>query len=242
MIFIENDCKDAAFHFSAEEYFTRYLRSVSPVLMLWQTEKTVMIGNNQTVTAEVDLDFAHACGIKVVRRSSGGGAIYTDSGTLLYTVIEPLITEAKAHMEEVAATIVNTLNKMGVPAVREGRNDLLVEGRKISGLAQYALGSHVCTHGSLLYDADLETLTTVLIANPDKLHPKGISSIRSRVTNIKPYLGDKCSVFEFISRLKNELLQLSDPVPYELSAGELTSIDRIYHKKYANQAWNLGHQ
>ena len=239
VIYFDSDNKDAAFYFSAEELFTRYIKSETPVLMLWQTENTVMLGNNQVVSSEIDIDFALEAGIKIVRRSSGGGAIFTDMGTVLYTVIEPLRDEATVHREEVAATVIKALRKMGVPAVREGRNDILVDGKKISGLAQYTLGGHVCTHGSLLFDADLEILTKVLIPNEAKLHPKGITSIRSRVTNIKPHLDDACTVGEFMDLLKNELLFGKDFLFYELSAGDIARIDSIYHEKYANQTWNL---
>jgi len=208
--------------------------------MLWQTEKTVMLGNNQVVDSEVDIDFALDNGIAIVRRSSGGGSIFTDNGTILYTVIEPLVKEALDHREEVAAAVIESLQKMDVPAKREGRNDILIDGRKISGLAQYTGGTHVCTHGSLLYDADLKILSRVLIPNENKLRPKGITSIRSRVTNIKPYLDQECTVLEFISRLKNDLLHGNDVTVYELSVEDRARVNQIYHEKYTNQKWNLG--
>jgi len=239
MFLIENDSIEAAFHFSVEEFFTRFIKCNEPVLMLWQTDKTVMLGNNQVVSSEVDKSYAREADIRIVRRSSGGGAIYTDLGTLLYTVIQPIIKEAKTHREEVAAAVIEALSKMGIPAVREGRNDILVEGRKISGFAQYTLDTHICTHGSLLYDTDLDTLTNVLIANYDKLHPKGITSIRSRVTNIKPYMDADCTVNEFMERLKKELIDGKDFHTYEFSTEELDKINSIYQEKYSNDAWNL---
>ena len=240
MVFIENDSNDAAFHFSVEDFFTRFYRSDSTFLMLWQTEKTVMLGNNQFADSEVDIDFALENEIAIRRRSSGGGAIFTDPGTLLYTVIEPLVKEASVHREEVAAAVIESLCKMGVPAVREGRNDILIDGRKISGFAQYASGTHVCTHGSLLYDTDLEVLTKVLIPNDSKLRPKGITSIRSRVTNIKPHLDHKYSILEFIYMLRNELLHGNEVTTYKLSVDDLKHVDQIYHEKYSNRKWNLG--
>ena len=129
---------------------------------------------------------------------------------------------------------------MGVPATREGRNDILADGRKISGFAQYVLNGFICTHGSLLFDADLETLTKVLIPNENKLHPKGIASIRSRVTNIKPYLKNEMNTGGFIEALKTHLLSGVEPDVYLLSAEELKDIDDICKKKYANREWNFG--
>jgi lipoate-protein ligase A len=239
LIFIKTDSKEAAFHFSVEELFTRYIRTDKLVLMLWQTNKTVMLGNNQVVEAEVDLEFALTSAIQIVRRSSGGGAIYTDPGTVLYTVIEPLTSDTGAHREKVAASVISALGKMGVSAVREGRNDILIDGRKISGFAQYTAANHVCTHGSLLYDTDLDTLTDVLIANPAKLQPKGIASIRSRVTNIKPYINEKYAVDEFIGVLKSELLNNQSYIVHEFNSMENDIITRIYNEKYANPEWNL---
>ena len=238
MIFIENNKTDAMLHFSLEELFARYIKSNEPVFMLWQTEKTVMLGNNQFVKAEVDVAFSKEKNISIVRRSSGGGAIYTDPGTFLYSVIEPFINDPKVHRERVADNIVKALNSLGVSAVREGRNDILVNGKKISGFAQYTAGTHICTHGSLLYDADLETLAKVLIANESKLHPKGITSIRSRVTNIKPYLGD-LTVKEFAVLLKKELCADVDITGYDFSDDDLKKISLIYDEKYSNKKWTF---
>jgi lipoate-protein ligase A len=207
--------------------------------MLWQTNKTVMLGNNQTAQAEVDLEFALTSAIQIVRRSSGGGAIYTDPGTVLYTVIEPLSSDTGAHREKLAASVIHALGKMGVTAVREGRNDILVAGRKISGFAQYTAANHVCTHGSLLYDTDLDTLTDVLIANTAKLQPKGIASIRSRVTNTKQYIKDNYTVNEFITKLKNEMLLNQNYTVHEFNSMENEIITRICNEKYANDEWNL---
>ena len=239
MILVETNSKDAAFHFSVEELFTRYIRKNESVLMLWQTDKTVMLGNNQVAEAEVDLEFALTSAIQVVRRSSGGGAIYTDSGTVLYSVIEPLTSDTATHREKVASSVINALGKMGVIAVREGRNDILIDGRKISGFAQYTSANHVCTHGSLLYDTDLDTLTDVLIANVAKLKPKGIASIRSRVTNIKPCIKEEYTVKEFIEALKNDLLKNQSYKVHEFNSMENDIINRIYNEKYANPEWNF---
>jgi len=238
VIFVENNSKNAAFHFSAEEYFTRYVKSEKPVIMLWQTEKTVMLGSNQLVSLEVNKEYADKNEIIIVRRSSGGGAIYTDAGTVLYTVIEPVTKDIKNHREDVAENIVTILNKIGAAAERKGRNDILIDSKKISGFAQYTSGNHVCTHGSLLFDADLDILNDVLIANPDKLQPKGISSIRSRVTNIKPYLSNDLSVGEFINIIKESLLSNSDYENYHFTNNDLLKIKQIENEKYANETWN----
>jgi len=239
VIFVENDSKNAAFHFSVEEFFTRHQKFNEPVLMLWQAEKTVMIGNNQVVAAEVNLKYADESGICIVRRSSGGGAIYTDSGTVLVTIIEPLVEEMTVHRENFAAALIKALVKMGVSVYREGINDILMNGKKISGLAQYATGDFICTHGSILYDTDLDVLTEVLIPNESKLKPKGISSIRSRVGNIKPFVLNNLPVNGFIETLKNNLLYEKEYKTYNLNNNELNKINLINNEKYANNEWNF---
>lgn len=243
MFYIESNNIDAAFNFSVEELFTKELKFDAPVLMLWQADKCVMFGNNQSIEYEADTGFARKEGIQLVRRSSGGGAIYTDLGTILFTVILPYdkITPVQQIANEtVAGMIIGALATMGLTAVQEGRNDILLDGKKISGLAQYLTGDHLCTHGSLLYDTDLDILSKVLIANEEKLLPKGIRSIRSRVTNIKPYMDDKCSVDEFRERLKQALLSGKDHSVYILNNKELDFVSGIRRDKYTNPAWTFG--
>ena len=239
MILVESNSKEAAFYFAVEEMFTRYLRKNEQVLMLWRTDKTVMIGSNQVVEAEVNAEFASNSEIQIVRRSSGGGAIYTDPGTVLYTDIRPLTAETGVIREEVATSVISALNKMGVPSKREGKNDITVDGKKISGFAQYTSGKHVCTHCSLLYDTDLETLTNVLIANEKKLRPKGIASIRSRVTNIRPFVKEDFPVEDFITKIKNYLLNGVEYTSYNFTPEELEKINTIRKEKYTNPNWNL---
>jgi len=209
MFFVENKSYDAKIHFETEEHYTRTVKNNVPVLMLWQTDKTVMLGNNQDVEAEVNIEFAQKENIEIIRRPSGGGAIYTDKGTVLYSIIEPITKEAKIHREQTAEMIIQALAMLGVTAVQEGRNDILIEGKKISGLAQHTSPTHICTHGSLLYDTDLEILSKVLLPNESKLKPKGITSIRSRVTNIKPYIDNDYSINRFIEFLKQNLQAIS---------------------------------
>jgi len=239
VIFVENNCNNAAFHFSAEEFFIHRAKYNEPVLLLWQAEKTVMLGNNQSVNAEVNLTCAEEFNISIVRRSSGGGAIYTDSGTVLYSLIEPVSNEITVHREGVAVMLIDALGKMKVPAYRDGKNDILAEGRKFSGLAQYSSGSHVCTHGSILYDTDLDILTKVLIPDETKLQPKGIRSIRSRVGNIKSYIAGDLTVYEFIQSLKNILLPKENYTTYSLDNNDLIEINRISDEKYSSKNWNF---
>jgi len=243
MVYIEAKSTDAAFHFSIEEYITRRYPWGERVMMIWQADKCVMIGNNQIAEAEVDMGYARENGIQVVRRSSGGGAIYTDLGTLLFTMIQPHTTgryPLDLAKEEVAAPVVDALIKMGVPAALEGRNDMLVDGKKVSGLAQYVRHGRVCTHGSLLYNADLEMLARVLSVDDEKISSKALKSVRSRVANLKGYMSRDFSALEFREQLKHHLFSCRDVRELELEWHDLGEVDQIYLEKYGNPSWTLG--
>jgi lipoate-protein ligase A len=244
MIYIETDSTDPAFHFSVEEYLVRDYPLNEPVLMTWQADKCAMLGCNQAAQAEVDLGFAAREGICIVRRLSGGGTIYTDLGTLLYTVIQPYsgdMDPLDIAKEQVAAPVVRALGNMGVPAVVEGRNDILVDGRKVSGFAQYVRHGRLCTHGSLLYDADLDMLGRVLRVDDGKYRTKASRSVRSRVTNIREHMKPPVTTMEFRELLKRELFSgfgkgLHE---YELSQHDLAQIDGIAKARFGDQSWTF---
>ena len=246
--YLENNNKDAAFHFSVEEYIVEHYPFNEPVFMIWQADNCVMLGKNQVVMAEVDIDYAKQAGINIVRRSSGGGTIFTDLGTLLFTMILP--DEGADHSPSatynvdmaknlVALSIADALNKLGIPAKIEGRNDILVENKKISGLAQYVRHGRICTHGSLLYDTDLEKLTRVLTVDESKISSKALQSVRSRVTNIKEHMRSQCSTAEFCDMLKEQLFSTMQVSKRELTDHDLIQINEIYRERYSNPTWTF---
>lgn len=232
MIFIESNSKDAAYNFSIEEHFTRNVKLNRTVFMIWHVDKCIMLGNNQMAEAEVNLSFTNERGIPIIRRQSGGGAIYVDEGTVLFTVINPMFDNAQSHMEDAAAHLLIAFSDMGVSVYREGKNDILLDGKKIVGMAQFSAGSNICTHASLLFDTDLDTLTKILIPHDDKLIPKGIRSIRSRVANIKPYMKTPISTEEFRVELKDKISHGGNCTHYELTPDDLSQIERIYKARY----------
>ena len=243
MWYIENKSREAAFHFSVEEYIMKHYPFDEPVMMIWQTDRCAMIGNYQIAEAEIDMRYAKDEGVQIVRRSSGGGTIFTDEGTFLYTIIQPY--EDGTQLQQVvqktlAAPIVSALNKMGVPAKAEGRNDILVDGKKVSGLAQYARHGRICSHGSLLYDADLEALVRVLRVDEEKIRSKAISSIRSRVTNVKEHMPQPYSTQEFLQMLKQKLFETGEIKEYVLREHEIEEIEEICEARYRNPDWTFG--
>ena len=233
---------DAAYHFSVEEFFMDYFPMTTPVFMVWQAEKCAMLGINQVAQAEIDIEYAQKENIQIVRRQSGGGTIFTDMGTLLFTLILPdtgALSPNEVISELFARPLVQAINSLGIPAVMEGRNDLLVAGRKFSGMAQFSRKGRICSHGSLLVDTDLDMLTKVLRVDSDKILSKAIRSVRSRVTNLCEHMKEPMSVAEFWYNLEEKLAQEWELEPFSFTNTQLLTIESIYNKKFGGSEWTF---
>lgn len=246
MYYIETKSNDAAFNLAAEEYVMRCFPAERPVFMFWQTKKCVVIGRNQIAAAEIDLQSAQSLGIQIVRRASGGGSMFSDPYNIMYSFITPfngLDDPKKIEREQLAEPMAQALQKMGIPAVVEGRNDITANGKKFSGLAQYAIKNRLCSHGSLLYDSDLEILAQVLRPDHGKIESKAIKSIRARVGNLSEYFNPGISVTEFLERLKFNLFDMFDEINienYDFTEQDTEQINIIKTEKYANPEWING--
>ena len=187
MIYIETNSADVCYNFGAEYYFTAEKPLDGTVFLFWRTTPTLMVGRYQNVLEEVDRAYADAHGIRIVRRMSGGGTIYTDLGGWQFTFIEDARAE-DIQFQRYISPVIDALAELGVEAAFNGRNDLTIAGRKISGNAQYRLGGRVVHHGSLLFDTDLERMAAATTADRYKIESKSIPSVRERVTNIAWHL------------------------------------------------------
>ena len=243
MIFIEPKSLDPAFHFATEEFCMNHF-SGETIWMLWRTKKCIMLGSNQIPGLEIHMEAAKKHDVTIVRRPSGGGTIFTDPGTIQYSVITPYekgMDTKKMKEEVLAATMLQVINeKLNLPAKLEGRNDITIDGRKISGLAQHIQNNQLCGHGSLLYDTDLEILTEVLNPDEDKITSKAIRSVRSRVTSLKSYLNPALSTEEFFEFLKKEWIRFYSMEVYTLTESDIEAIHKIRQDKYANEDWTYG--
>lgn len=199
MIFYRDDSLDANFWFAAEEILSETCDE--PVFLLWSTEPTVMIGQFQNILSEIDRDYIEKNGIVLTRRRSGGGAIYTDRGTFQYTYWIPGKSHAESGFAECSAPVLAALRDMGLDASFSGRNDIVVNGVKISGTARYVTDKGIVHHGSLLFDADKDKMAGALTPDTEKLTAKGIKSVRSRIVNIKDLLGYEMTADEFYNRI-----------------------------------------
>jgi lipoate-protein ligase A len=241
-VFIEPKSTDAAFHFSTEEYLIRRFSGNGKIFMIWQAENCAMLGRNQIAHREVDAAEAERLCVRIVRRSSGGGTIFTDMGTLLVSAITAFREgdDVKQMLSILADPLVSAMNKFGIRAYIHGRNDIFVEGKKVSGMAQYIKDGMLVSHCSLLYDTDLDRLTTVLRTDTGKIMSKALTSMRSHVTNLSEYLPVSRTTDEFRDMLRASFFEDLNLAGYELTEEDIQKIHEIRRQKYANDGWNIG--
>ena len=233
--FITHTNHDPYFNLASEEYLLKQKDGF--YLYLWINAPSVIVGVNQNAFKEVNLDYTERNGIKVVRRLTGGGAVYHDLNNINYTVIAPY-HESENLYKEFSTPVIEYLSTLGISAEFSGRNDILVDGKKISGNAQTVYNGRVMHHGTLLFDTDVSVLSSALNPNKLKIESKGIKSVRSRVTNIKDCLKNPLTVTEFLNGLAQKLLTLSDK--YEFSDEDVSAINKLVKEKYSTYEWNIG--
>lgn len=244
MICYENLSTDPAFNLSVEESLL-VNADTEPLFLLWENAPAVIIGRYQNAWSEVDLSYAEEEGICVIRRLTGGGAVYHDHGNLNYTFITACRSgQSKGgdfpEIEFCSKPILRTLRKMGIDARFSGRNDLTVQGKKFSGTARVQHGSHLLYHGTLLFSTDLEKMTRVLNVDPEKYRSKGVASVRSRVTNLSGYLPSHIGKEELKGALLDEVFQGSALKIRRFDTEQRQAIERLRHGKYGTRAWNIG--
>lgn len=240
MLYYKNDCHSPMYNLAMEEYLFR--KNIDEnVLLLWINEPTIVIGKNQNTWNEINIDFVQENDVHVVRRITGGGAVYHDLGNLNFSFISPDDNMA-IDFKEINEPIIHALRNMGVPCEFTGRNDLAIKGAKFSGIAQYKTKGRVLNHGTLLFDSDLDVLSNALQVREEKYLSKGVKSVRSRVTNIKPWLDEVIDTEKFRDKLLEsiELYQQEEVKQVELTEKEEQEIRELMESKYMTKAWNYG--
>jgi len=242
LINIINHSKDAYFNLALEEYFLKIKDLKEDILILWQNEPTIVIGKNQNSYEELNFDFVEKNHIKVVRRMSGGGAVYHDSGNLNYTIIKNDGNLYKNDFRFFALPVVSCLKKLGIDATFSGRNDILIDEKKFSGNAQYFYNNKVLHHGTLLFSSDLSVLAKALHVKEEKLESKGIKSVKSRVTNICDYLNNEISINDFQESLTRSMFKEAEESinNYILTDDDILQITKLRNNKYDTWEWNFG--
>ena len=231
---------DPAFNLAVEEYVFTQLPKDRMYLMLWQNDNAIIIGKHQNTLAQINETFVRSHNIKVVRRLSGGGAVYHDMGNLNFTIIADAENTQALNFQLLCQPIIKALEQAGVKAEINGRNDMTIGGKKFSGNAQYVKDGRVMHHGTILFDSDSSMLSGALQVDEAKIRAKGVQSVRSRVTNIRPLLPKDMTLPEFRELLLQSILSDTPGEAYTLTDADLAAIAEL-QQRYDSWDWNYGH-
>ncbi|MBQ6734960.1 MAG: lipoate--protein ligase [Lachnospiraceae bacterium] len=237
LIYLETNSTDPFYNLAFEEIVLK-TRTEGNVLILWQNDNTVVIGQNQITAAEINQAFIDRHHIRVVRRMTGGGAVYHDLGNLNFSFITD-VSDSACSFRFFLEPVIQSLRSLGVPAELSGRNDILANGKKISGNAQRILHHRILHHGTLLFDSDFSMITGALQVDPEKFRSKAIRSVGSRVGNIREMLKTDMTTDAFWDFMKRSLLQ-TDMTEGALSDAELKAVSVLKAEKYDTREWNYG--
>lgn len=242
MIFIDNeDNLDPHLNLAIEEYALRNFSEATNYLLFYINEPSIIIGRNQNTLEEINKQYIDDKGIKVVRRISGGGAVYHDHGNLNFSFITDYAYKSLNNFKLFVGPIIEVLREMGVDAEMSGRNDILASGRKISGNAQFSSRNRMFSHGTLLYNSDLSEVSQALNVKMSKIQSKGHKSVRSRVANISEFLESPMSTEEFRDRLLRGLTRKTPNFrTHRLTDEEWAGVYELKAKKYDTWDWNYG--
>lgn len=244
MQFIDNDgITDATLNLALEEYVLRHRLGDEDALLFYVNAPSIIIGRNQNTVEEIASDVVEARGFRVVRRVSGGGAVYHDLGNLNFSFMTRDVGGRFNRYDQFNGPVVDVLRSLGVPAELSGRNDIVADGRKISGNAQFAMSDRMLSHGTLLFDSKLDDVGDALRPRPGKVESKGAKSVRSRVANISEFLREPITIDELRERLVHRIFGTADRalVPaIRLDDDDWTAIRALQASKYATWDWNYG--
>lgn len=244
MYWIVNHSLDPAFNLALEEYFLGRIEPGHPgYAILWQNSPTIVVGRFQNTCQEVNADFVRERGISVVRRMTGGGAVYHDAGTLNYTFIHHLEKEGTLPaFSEAGKPIAEALQKLGLPVAFSGRNDLMLDGLKVAGVAHCRRGMRYLHHGCILVDSDLDVLSQALNVDPAKYKSKGVASVRSRVGNLVGYLAEHSPDLPplTVQRVRDAIMEHRSGDEYRMSAADFVAVTRLRDAKYSTWDWTYG--
>ena len=241
MLFVDSSPHtDPRINLAVEEHLLRNIQVQEPILLFYVNEPSVIIGRNQNTLEEIDPDYVKAKGIHVVRRLSGGGAVYHDLGNLNFS----FITQGSEDLHNFAKftePVIKVLGELGVGAELRGRSDIFATGRKISGNAQYVTANRMFSHGTLLFDTDLEEMLKALNPRQIEIESRAVQSIRNYVANIRDLALKDMDLQGLKAALLKGIFGSGDFPSYELNDEEWAAIHQLSAKRYQQWDWNYGH-
>ena len=239
MLYIYNKNTNPYFNLAAEEYILKKFQE--ECFMLWRNEPSIIIGKNQNTLAEINLDYVRQHKIPVVRRLSGGGAVFHDLGNLNFTFIVNEDVSSFSDFKRFTQPIIDVLRKLSINAEFSGRNDITIDGKKISGNAQYYYKNRILHHGTLLFSSSITDLSAALKVRPVKFEDKGVKSVSKRVTNISEHLKEPITIEQFIDLIMNHIReQTGGSEMYEFTQEDIEKIEKLVREKYSTWEWNFG--
>ena len=244
MLIIKNYNTDPYFNLAAEEYLLKQFDD--DIFTLWRNDNAIIVGKHQNTLAEINVDVVNEKNIKVIRRLSGGGTVFHDLGNLNFTFITNAKNkdEIKIDFKFFTLPIIEVLKTLGVNAEFSGRNDLLIDGMKISGNAEhiYHQKKRTLHHGTLLYASQIADLSAALKVNPLKFEDKAVKSVRSRVTNISSHMPSTLTVETFYQKIIEFMAShYKDVRFYEYTDADVAAIEQLANEKYKTWEWNFGY-
>lgn len=238
MLCLYNKNTNPYFNLACEEYLLKSFDE--EFFMLWRNSPCVVIGKNQNALSEINREYVKENNITVVRRLSGGGAVFHDLGNINFTFISSK-KESFNDFKRFTMPIIDALNNLGINAKFSGRNDLTIDDKKFSGNAQYCYKDRVLHHGTLLFSSNVSDISKSLKVNEKKFEGKAVKSVKSRVTNISSHLKSKMEVTEFIEFLMNYVLNsMENSKSYQLTSDDTNNIEKLKSEKYSTYDWNFG--
>lgn len=239
MLYIYNKNTNPYFNLASEEYVLKEFQE--ECFMLWRNEPSIIVGKNQNTLAEINLDYVRQNKIPVVRRLSGGGAVFHDLGNLNFTFIVNEDVSSFSDFKRFTQPIIDVLKKLSVNAEFSGRNDITIDGKKISGNAQYYYKNRILHHGTLLFSSSITDLSAALKVRPVKFEDKGVKSVSKRVTNISEHLKEPITIEQFIDLIMNHIReQNGGSEMYEFTQEDIKKIEKLVKEKYSTWEWNFG--
>lgn len=243
MKYIVNESLDPYYNLALENYILENKRD-DVYILLWRNDNSIIIGRNQNTIEEINQNYIEEHSINVARRKTGGGAVYHDVNNLNFSIISDAGEYQEINFRLFTKPVIEALKKMGVDCELSGRNDLTVDGKKFTGVSQRVAQGRVLNNGCIMFDVDTEVLSRSLQVRSDKIESKGVKSVKSRVTNIKPYLekNNIMTVLDFRDLLLNYMFEgHSNGIEiYELTEHELEAIQASADREFSTWEWNYG--